>query len=128
MAGSWNKSVVAASPHPAPTTVTPTSASTSTSDNKVPKTLPAGKWTELITHYNSITLGGRPRSFPVREVLGAESVIARLWHERHVSHLYTPLQPEVLQHSSFTASGDINPLIKTNKKNVALSLDVRIDS
>ena len=123
---SWNKALAAASPVPAPpATLTTTSTSPgSAADSKVPKTLPPGKWTELVTHYNSIRTGSKMRSFPVKEVLGAESVVAQLWHERHVSHLYTPLQlGEVLQHRSFTASGDINPLMKTNKKNNALSLD-----
>ena len=123
---SWNKALAAASPVPVPTPSATTSGTTSgsASDNKVPKTLPPGKWTELVTHYNTIKVGTKMRSFPVKEVLGAEVIISRLWHERHVSHLYTPLQlGEVLQHRSFTASGDINPLMKTNKKNNALSLD-----
>ena len=77
-----------------------------------------------MNHYNSITVGSRPRSFPVKEVLGAEVIIARLYHERHVSKLYTPLQlGEVLQHRSFTASGDINPLAKVGRKHNALVLD-----
>ena len=106
---SWNKALAAAAPAPAPSAgLTSTSTATGgTVDSKVPKTLPPGKWTELVTHYNSIRTGTKMRSFPVKEVLGAEVVVARLWHERHVSHLYTPLQlGEVLQHRSFTASGD----------------------
>ena len=107
-------------PPPAPSSGTPSTTAASgggSSDNKVPKTLPPGKWTELVNRYNSITVGSKTRSFPAREVLGAEAVIARLWHERHISHLYTPLQLcEILQHRSFTASGDINPLMKTSKK------------
>ena len=123
---SWNKAVAAASPVSAPSTGMATTGTSSglATDSKVPKTLPPGKWAELVTYYNSIKVGTKTRSFPVKEVLGAESVVARLWHERHVSQLYTPLQlGEVLQHRSFTASGDINPLMKTNKKNNALSLD-----
>ena len=44
--------------------------------------------------YNNVTLHGKQRCFPVRELLGAEQVITRMWHERHVSKNYTPLQLE----------------------------------
>ena len=124
---SWAKTLAASTPSPGP--ATPASLSlgaspTSTSESKVPKNLPAGKWTELVNSYNAVTVAGRPRSFPVREILGAECVIARLWHEKHVSQLFSPLLlGEILQHRSFTASGDINPLAKTGKKQTALSLD-----
>ena len=51
-------------------------------------------------------------------------MIARLWHEKHVSQLFSPLLlGEILQYRSFTASGDINPLAKNGKKHAPLSLD-----
>lgn len=124
---SWNKTLAAAHPPPTPTahaSPSATAAATSTTESKIPKTLPPGKWTELVNHYNNITVGSRPRSFPVKEVLGAEVIISRLYHERHVSKLYTPLQlGELLQHRSFTAAGDINPLVKGSRKHNALVLD-----
>lgn len=125
---SWQRTLAAAAvPSPSPSggaTATASAAPGSSADTKIPKSLPPGKWSELVNHYNNKTLDGKPRHFPVREVLGAEVVIARLWHERHVSHLYTPLQlGEILQFRSFTASGDINPLMKNNRKHNALSLD-----
>lgn len=124
---SWAKTVTSAPSHPGhPAVPAPSVASTGggSSDSKVPKTLPAGKWSELVESYNNITINGRPRQFPVRELLGAENIIARLWHERHVSKMYTPLQlGELLQHRSFTASGDINPLSKQSRKSTSLSLD-----
>jgi len=126
---SWTKTLAMAAPSAVSATPPATggsggSTAATTSDLKVPKTLPAGKWSELVQAYNSVTVRGKPRSFPVREVLGAESVIARLWHERHISHLYSPLQlGEILQVRSFTASGDINPLLRGAKRHTALTLD-----
>ena len=78
----------------------------------------------MIESYNQVTLHGRTRQFPVRELLGAECIIARLWHERHISKNYTPLQlGELLQHRSFSANGDINPLARSPRKTSVLSLD-----
>ena len=123
---SWHRTMTAAAtPLPVTTPLaTHGSAATSTSETKVPRTLPPGKWSELIDTYNRVTLHGRNRQFPVRELLGAEGVVARLWHERHISKQYTPLQlGEVLQHRSFSASGDINPLARNPRKMSVLSLD-----
>ena len=56
--------------------------------------------------------------------LGAEQVITRMWHERHVSKNYTPLQlGELLQARSFSASGEVNPLLKSPKKTGVLLVD-----
>ena len=123
---SWNKTMGAAATLTPVATVAAPAASTgsSTSETKVPRTLPSGKWSELVETYNKVTLHGRNRQFPVRELLGAECVVARLWHERHVSRQYTPLQlGEILQHRSFSASGDINPLARNPRKTSVLSLD-----
>ena len=35
-------------------------------------------------------MDGRPRKFPEKEVLRAEEVVGRIWHEHTVSHAYTP--------------------------------------
>ncbi len=122
---SWNKTMGATTVTPAATAATPAaSTGSATSETKVPRTLPSGKWSALVETYNKVTLHGRERQFPVRELLGAECVIARLWHERHVSRQYTPLQlGEILQHRSFSASGDINPLARNPRKTSVLSLD-----
>lgn len=123
---SWNKSMAAATaPMPPPSASTPpTGSGTTPPETKAPKSLPPGKWSELVESYNKVTLHGRTRQFPVRELLGAECIIARLWHERHISKNYTPLQlGEVLQHRSFSANGDINPLARSPRKTSVLSLD-----
>jgi len=122
----WSRSM--APPLPSGTAVAPTvaspSATGSTVDHKVPKCMPPGKWSELVNAYNSVTLNGKPRSFPVKELLGAEQVVTRLWHERHISKMYTPLQlGEILQHRSFSASGEVNPLSKSPKKSGVLVVD-----
>ena len=42
---------------------------------------------------------------------GAESVLARVWHEHTKTKAYTPISlGEILQKRLFTASGDVNPL------------------
>lgn len=42
------------------------------------------------SRYNGISMDGRPRKFPEKEVLRAEEVVGRIWHEHTVSHAYTP--------------------------------------
>lgn len=104
--------------------VTTSAPSSTAADHKVPKCMPPGKWSELVAAYNNVTLNGRPRAFPVRELLGAEQVVTRLWHERHISKMYTPLQlGEILQQRSFAASGEVNPLSKSPKKGGVLVVD-----
>lgn len=112
-----------------PTSSTPASTSTpSTSkpaaDDKPPKTLPAGVWGTLVNNYNKIQLDGRDRVFPTHILVGAEGVLARLYHEHTHSHLYTPLLlGEILQHRSFQSSGEVNPLAKQNKRTSSLKLE-----
>ena len=71
------------------TTSTTTSPATSSVapavETKTPKTLPAGEWRALIDRYNKITLNGEPREFPEEELLGAESVVARVLHEHRTT-------------------------------------------
>ena len=97
--------------------VSPTGSADKDKDEKVPKTLPVGVWSSLIQKYNSEQLHGRDRQFPVKELMGAECVVARLWFEHHRSKLYTPLHlGELLQQRSFQSNGDLNPLAKGQKK------------
>lgn len=108
-------------PTPSLTATVPTSpgtasAKTSTSDDKVPKTLPPGTWSSLIRKYQEEQLHGVNRVFPQRELLGAESTLARMHHELHISRMFTPVQlGEIIEKRSFTASGDVNPLSKARK-------------
>eukprot|EP00435_Cladocopium_sp_Y103_P054359 s601_g17.t1 len=84
--------------------------------DKAPKTLPAQIWQKQVSRYNAVTIEGRPRRFPEREVLGAEQVLGRMWFEHTTTKSYTPTGlGEILQKRSFTASGDVNPLQKQTK-------------
>ena len=72
-----------------PTATTP-SASTAAED-KVPKALAPGRWAKLVQEYQTQQIGNEDRIFPIQEVLGAESIIARVLHEHEVSKTYTPV-------------------------------------
>lgn len=121
----WAHSMLIA---PASTSSTATSPTPpvpkSSADDKPPKTLPAGVWGQLVTKYNKIQLNGVDRAFPAQEILGAESVIARMYHEHQHSRTYTPvLLGEILQSRSFQSNGEVNPLAKANKKTTALAIE-----
>lgn len=91
-------------------------ASTSTNE-KPPKTLPPQVWNQQVQKYNAILVGTRPRKFPEMEILGAESILARIHHEHSVSKQYTPVAlGEILAKRSFAAGGEINPLSKASRK------------
>lgn len=80
-------------------------STTVTTEPKVPKSLPPAAWNALVKIYQSIQLDGRDRIFPVTELIGAESVLARMFHELTVSGQFTPiLLGEILQRRSFNAS------------------------
>ena len=54
--------------------------------------------------------------------MGAESVLARLWHEHTRTKLYTPLGlGEILARRTFTASGELNPLVLGKNSSTASS-------
>ena len=86
--------------------------------NKVPKTMAPAAWANAVARYNDILVDGKQRRFPEQMLLGAESVLARLIHERSVSKQRQPLGlGEVVSRRSFTATGEINPLSKRAKSN-----------
>ena len=126
----WSRALAAS---PAPTAPTPaltptgtsgTASTTTSTESKVPKNLPPGTWNSLVKHYQSIQLDGRDRVFPVTELIGAESILARMHHELTISGQYTPiLLGEILQKRSFNAAGEVNPLQKSPKKTTTLAVD-----
>lgn len=116
---SWQAQLSAARPAApsAPDPATVTSSGSSTKDDKVPKTLPAGVWSKAIQAYESQQIGGCDRTFPTHELLGAESVLARIHHEITISKLFTPVAlGEILQKRTFQASGEPNALAKREAK------------
>ena len=89
-------------------------------DERAPKTFP--QWRQQIERYNEVLLGGRRRRFPERQLMGAEAVLARLWHEHTRTKLYTPLGlGEILARRTFTASGELNPLVLGKNSSTASS-------
>ena len=103
---------------PATTAGTSASPGATAADTKVPKALPSGEWTRLIERYCNVTLAGETREFPEHELLGAESVVARVLHEHKVSKLYQPVGlGEVLSRRSFQANREVNPLSRKPRSN-----------
>ena len=99
------------------------SGTTKTSEDKAPKQLPQGIWSQLLNNFQSQQLHGKDRIFPTQEILGADAVIARVWWEHTHSKLYSPVQlGEVLQARTFQASGEVNPLAKPNRSSTKLTI------
>ena len=111
-------------------TTTPDSApsqpATSTQPDKdtIPKALPSGVYSKLVEDYNSITLDGVRRAFPEKLLLGAEKVLARMYHEHHTSKLYTatPLG-EIMAQRVWTSFNTINSNRKKDPSEKKLILD-----
>ena len=77
-------------------------------DEKPPKTFSA--WQTQVESYNARLLDGERRRFPTQALLGAEEVLARMWHEHTVTKSYTPVSlSEILARRTYQASGEINP-------------------
>ena len=82
-----------------------------TATEKAPRTLPPKVWSEAVNRYNEITVAGCKREFPVRRLLGAESIMARFHWEHTVSRCYTPLElGELISKRSFTSTNEVNHL------------------
>ena len=123
-----NKSIHNSSPGSSPAAPAPTAAPAATNpkdtDDKIPKTLPPGVYNELIEQYNKVTIHGTRRVFPEKQLLGAEKIIARMWHEHNKSKCYTAVTlGELLQHRHFTATGNINNRISDKKHETILTID-----
>ena len=87
-------------------------------DEKIPKTF--AYWAAQIDVYNNRLLDGKKRRFPENMLAGAESVLARVWHEHTKTKAYTPITlGEILQKRLFTASGDVNPLTLPRQSSAA---------
>ena len=58
------------------------------------------------------------------EILGAEVILAKMWHEHQTSKMYSPvLLGDIIQRRSFTASGDVNPLSSKAKPSRTLTIE-----
>ena len=100
----------------------PSTTKTSTED-RAPKTLPPKVWQEAVAKYNAVCTGGVPREFPVKKLVGAESILARFHWEHVTSKAYSPLElGELISKRSFTATGGVNHLA-ARKKTTRLEFD-----
>ena len=110
----WTASMT---PATAPAATLPSTAHQELHDRgQNPQNNAPGTWSSLIKKYQEEKLHGVNRVFPQRELLGAESTLARMLHELHTSRMFTPVQlGEIIEKRSFTASGDVNPLSKARK-------------
>eukprot|EP00435_Cladocopium_sp_Y103_P031707 s148_g8.t1 len=92
-----------------------------------PKEMSPEIFQTLVEKYESTMVDGRPRSFPLRLLLGAEKVVNKVWVEHHVTRQYTPLQlHEILECRCFDSSGQLNslaPMFKTKSPHQKLTLD-----
>ena len=92
-----------------------------------PKEMSPEIFQTLVEKYESTTVDGRQRSFPMRLLLGAEKIVNRAWVEHHVTKQYTPLQlHEILECRCFHSSGQLNslaPMFKTKSPHQKLTLD-----
>ena len=71
-------------------------------------TLRPGQWAEQVEKYES---SWSRRSFPLKMLLGAESVLDRFLHEANSSRLFTPVGlGEILKNRAYAASGQLNVL------------------
>jgi len=119
--------VPVAQPVPAAAPAAPAAAVNNNVPNassKAPKELPNGVWLNLVQRYNDIELNGAKREFPEKQVLGAEAILARLYHEHTVSKAYTPLYlGEIVSHRSFTALNELNKVAKDMPKKAKMQMD-----
>ena len=94
------------------------------SEDKAPKALPPGIYADLVEAYNRVTINGQRRTFPEKLLLGAEKIIARMWHEHVKTKCYTGVKlGELLQHRHFTATGSVNNRVTDKTNETVLTID-----
>ena len=90
--------------------------STSKPAPNVPREIPPQELQKLLKFYADTEIAGRQRDFPMKALVGAERVMARIWHETWISHQFTPTQlHEILEARCFDSSGSLNTLNKELK-------------
>ena len=120
---SWEQAQIAAQSKLPTPAAPPSGSKPAPAEDKIPKTLAPGRWSSLIQEYQGQQIGGEDRIFPVQEVIGAESVLARVLHEHEVSKTYTPvLLGEIVSSRTFQANGEPNPLAKRDRSVTKLTL------
>ena len=88
------------------------------------KSFPRGVYAQLIKDYNNITLDGEKRTFPEKILLGADKVLARMYHEHHTSKHYTAVTlGEIMSQRVFTSLGTVNANRKKDDLDKRLIVD-----
>ena len=83
----------------------------------VPREIPPAELQKLLKFYSDTQIAGRNRDFPMKALVGAEKVMARIWHEKWISSQFTPTQlHELLEARCFDSSGSLNTLNKEMKQ------------
>ena len=99
-------------PGTTPATAPPAATSQTTAaapEEKPPKTF--SQWAAQVRAYEEKTIDGVKRTFPAEKLLGAEEVLARLWHEHTRSKDYKPLGiGEIVSRRTWTSGGDLNTM------------------
>ena len=81
------------------------------------RSLPKSYWADTIAEFEKVRINGQPREFPSHLLLGAEEVLARMFHEHQVSKLYTPVRlGELIAVRHITPTKQVNPFAKNEEK------------
>ena len=107
----------------------PTEPPTAKPAPAVPREIPPQELQKLLKFYADTEVAGRRRDFPMKALVGAERVMARIWHETWISHQFTPTQlHEILEARCFDSSGSLNTLNKELKAKAQSRLAVDDES
>ena len=88
-----------------------------------PTKLQPGDWQKQVDAFESKYMP--PRTFPVKVLLGAEAVLARLLGQKRVTQEYTPLElGEIMQQRAYSADGNVNPHRQRRRDNTMVGLQV----
>ncbi|CAE7317206.1 unnamed protein product [Symbiodinium sp. CCMP2456] len=87
-------------------------------EEKPPKTF--SQRAAQVRAYEEKTIDGVKRTFPAEKLLGAEEVLARLWHEHTRSKDYKPLGiGEIVSRRTWTSGGDLNTMASSRSSSSA---------
>ena len=116
-------SASAAAPATRAPSSSPVASDGKSASEKAPRTLPPKVWTDAVNRYNEVTVAGCKREFPIKRLIGAESIMARFHWEHTVSRCYTPFElGELISKRSFTSTNEVTHLA-TRKRSAKIQFD-----
>ena len=111
---SYPQASITSSTPASPTGAATTATGCGADKDSVPKTLPASVYTTLVEDYNEITIDSDRRQFPEKQLMGAEKVLARMYHEHHTSKMYTATSlGEIMSQRVWASFNTINTATRT---------------